>query len=83
MKDIIDINEITLFKEYKPVKSELEQWKESTLKSMFLLKELERLGASKYENIESIMDMIQDIHIPIHTEYDKEQAGIPSVFTNI
>lgn len=68
--------------DYSP-KTELEQWKECGLKSIFLLKQLDRLGASKNENYESIMDMIQDIRIPSYTPNDCENAGIPSVLTNI
>lgn len=75
--------EIHIIHDYTPPKSELDQWKEAALKSQFLLKELERLGAKKNENFESIMDMIQDIHLPNYTELDKEQAGIPSTFTNV
>jgi hypothetical protein len=78
-----DDHEITIIREYKLAKSELEQWKECGLKSLFLLKELERMGATNYDNLEPIMDMIQDVPLPQHTELDKEQAGIPSTFTNI
>jgi len=35
------------------------------------------------ENLEPVLDMIEDIQIPPHTEYDKEKAGIPSTLTNI
>lgn len=75
--------EIQLIKEYKPSKTELEKWKECGLKSLFLLKEIERMGGKKYENLEPILDMVQDIPLPNHTELDREKAGIPSVFTNI
>lgn len=75
--------EIYLIKEYIPPKSELDQWKGAALKSLFLLRELERLGAKKNENLEPLMDMIQDIHLPNYTELDKEQAGIPSTYTNV
>ena len=37
----------------------------------------------KYPNLEPILDMVQDIHLPPHTENDKEIAGIPSGLTNI
>jgi len=37
----------------------------------------------KNENLEPILDMIEDINIPVHTEYDKEFAGVPSSLTNI
>tara|TARA_B100000424_G_scaffold252638_1_gene229124 strand:- start:440 stop:892 length:453 start_codon:yes stop_codon:yes gene_type:complete len=74
---------INVIKEYKKPKTELEQWKECGLKSLFLLKELERMGATKYDNLEPLMDMVQDIELPPHTELDKEMAGVPSAFTNI
>lgn len=74
---------IHVIKEYKKTKTELEQWKECGLKSLFLLKELDRMGATKYDNLEPIMDMVQDIELPPHTEFDKEMAGVPSTFTNI
>ena len=41
------------------------------------------MGANKYENLEPIMDLVQDIKIPEHTDHDKESAGVPSTFTNI
>ena len=74
---------INVIKEYTKPKTELEQWKECGLKSLFLLKELDRMGATKYDNLEPIMDMVQDIELPPHTEFDKEMAGVPSTFTNI
>ena len=64
----------------KPV---LDQWKECALKSLYLLQQLERLGASNNDNLEPIMDMVQDITIPRHTYLDKELAGVPSVMTNV
>jgi hypothetical protein len=75
--------EIHLIKEYKPSKTELEKWKECGLKSLFLLKEIERMGGKQYENLEPILDLVQDIPLPTHTELDREKAGVPSVFTNI
>jgi len=74
---------IHITKEYKQPKRELDKWKECGLKSLFLLKELDRLGATKYDNLAPIMDMIQDIQLPDHTELDKDVAGVPSVFTNL
>ena len=73
---------------YNPPKSEIEQWKEFGLKSHYLLKEIEKITGGglceRYENLEPIMDMIQDIQIPQNcTEHDKEMAGIPSALTNI
>ena len=68
---------------YSPPKSELEKWKEVGLKSNYLLQELIKLGGMKYPNLEPILDMVQDIHLPPHTDNDKEIAGIPSGLTNI
>ena len=70
-------------KEYKIQKTDLEQWKEVGLKSNYLLKQLIKLGGRKYENLEPILDMVQDIKIPEHSAYDCEVAGIPSVLTNV
>jgi hypothetical protein len=75
--------EIHIIYEYIPKKPLIDQWMECGLKSIFLLKELGRMGATKYGNLEPIMDMIQDIKIPTHTEHDKENAGVPSALTNI
>ena len=69
--------------EYKPPKSELDQWKECAFKSYYLLNQLIMLGAKKDENLEPILDMVEDIQVPKHTEYDKEYAGVPSTLTNI
>ena len=74
---------IHITKEYKQPKKELDKWKECGLKSLFLLKELDRLGATKYDNLAPIMDMVQDIQLPDHTELDKDIAGVPSAFTNL
>jgi hypothetical protein len=67
----------------KDSSSQLDQWKEAALKSQFLLKELSRLGAGNNENYEPIMDMVQDIGFPEHSEQDKERAGVTSEFTNV
>jgi hypothetical protein len=77
---LIIINDI---KDYKPVKTVLEKWKEAAFKSLFLLTELRRMGASNNENLAPMVDMIDDISLPEHTEMDKELAGVPSTFTNI
>jgi len=82
LEDFEDLS-IHLIKEYHRPKTDLEQWKECGLKSLFLLKELERMGAKKHDNLEPMMDMVQDIKLPECTEMDKELAGIPSTFTNI
>ena len=52
-------------------------------KSYYLLTELDRMGASKNDNLAPMTDMIQDITIPAHTQHDKEFAGVPSTLTNI
>lgn len=70
-------------KEYKPVLDPLTMWRNASLKSMFLLGELIRLGAKNNETYDIILDMVQDIELPTFTEMDKEQAGVPSVFTNV
>lgn len=69
---------------YKPVKKEIDQWKECALKSKYLLDQVIKLGGMKYENLEPILDMVQDITVPSScSEVDKEMAGIPSTLTNI
>jgi len=60
----------------------LNSWKECALKSHYLLKQMERLGAGKNPNLEPLVDMIQDISVPEHSVVDKERAGIPSEITN-
>lgn len=80
--------EIEVCKEYKPKKSELEQWKEFGLKSHFLLKQIHKMtdggNHEMFGNIEPFLDLVQDLEIPENcTEADKEQAGIPSALTNI
>jgi len=74
---------IHIIKEYVKPKTELELWKECGLKSLFLLKEIERMGGKKNPNLEPMLDMVEDITLPPHTEMDKELAGVPSVFTNL
>ena len=56
-------------------KNELDKWKETAFKSLFLLTELKRMGASNNENLAPMIDMIEDINLPPHTELDKELAG--------
>lgn len=80
--------DIEVHKEYKPKKSELEQWKEFGLKSHFLLQQISKMtdgGKQKrYENIEPFLELVQDIKLPEScSEADKESAGIPSALTNI
>jgi hypothetical protein len=62
---------------------ELLNWKNTALKCDFLLKELKRLGCDRNDTYGSILDLHQDINIPEHSERDKDNAGIPSAFTNI
>lgn len=61
---------------------EKKDWMKAGLKFKYLLEQLDRLGASNNPNLECIMDMIQDVKIPEHGEFDKNEAGVPSVFTN-
>jgi hypothetical protein len=92
VKDVLEFSEqtneqplviINDIKDYKPPKNELDRWKETAFKSLFLLTELKRMGASNNENLAPMIDMIEDIILPPHTELDKELAGVPSVFTNV
>jgi hypothetical protein len=87
-------NEVQLYQKYAPKKSELDEWKETALKSQFLLTQIlkvtsekkgsELIISEKFESIAPMIDMIQDIEIPqTCTEADKEMAGIPSSLTNI
>ena len=96
MKDFDGSNIIIDF-DYKPKKTDLEEWKEFALKSHYLLKEIQKMTTTnkrdedgeviyheKYENIDIFLKMVQDIPIPhTCTESDKEKAGIPSLLTNI
>jgi len=52
------------------------------LKLKYLLEQLDRLGASGNPNLECIMDMVQDVEIPENGDFDKDDAGVPSIFTN-
>ena len=83
MKDFDGLN-IIIDSDYKPKKTELDQWKECALKSRYLLDQLIKLGGLKHDNLAPILDMVQDISIPnTCNEMDKELAGVPSVLTNI
>ena len=80
----LDGTNIIIDCEYNPPKKEIDQWKECALKSKYLLEQLIKLGGMKYENLEPILDMVQDITIPAScSEIDKEMAGVPSALTNI
>lgn len=70
-------------KDYIPILDPLTMWKNASLKSMYLLKELIRLGADKNDTYGMILDLVQDIKLPDFTEMDKEIAGVPSTFTNL
>ena len=74
---------IFIDKPFVPKKSELDCWKESSLKANFLLQEIIKMGGKSYENLEPMLDMVEDIKVPEHTDYDRELAGIPSKLTNI
>ena len=74
---------IILQKNYKPKKTELDLWKEVGLKSKYLLDQVIKLGGMKNDNLEPILDLVQYIEVPLHSEVDKEKAGIPSTLTNI
>ena len=67
--------------EIKYPKTELDRWKESTIKLDYLLNQLKRLGIEKNDNYSCIIDLHQDIDIPDISEFDKEKAGIPSALT--
>ncbi len=61
----------------------IDQWKRYGLKSMYLLQQIIKLGGMNYDNLVPILDMVQDIETPAHSEADKERAGIPSTLTNV
>jgi len=82
------VDEINYFymierKEYTQRLDPLTMWKNASLKSMYLLKELVRFGADKNDTYGMILDLVQDIKLPDFTEMDKEIAGVPSSFTNV
>lgn len=66
----------------KHLEKEKKQWMNAGLKLKYLLEQLDRLGASGNPNLECIMDMVQDVEIPDHGEFDKDDAGVPSHLTN-
>ena len=66
----------------KQLEKDKKQWMNAGLKLKYLLEQLDRLGASGNPNLECIMDMVQDVDIPEHGDFDKDDAGVPSVFTN-
>ena len=55
----------------------------SSLKMNYLMKEMIRMGAQDNPNLEPIIDLYQDIHLPEHDSIDLEAAGVPSELTNI
>jgi hypothetical protein len=76
-------NELYLIRDFTPKKSEVQQWRECGLKSLYLLDQLIKLGAKSNDTYESILDLVQDIPVPRHEQIDRENAGVPSAFTNI
>jgi len=78
-----DGDTVLISKKYEPPKSELDRWKECALKSKYLLDEIIKIGGMKYDNLEPILDMVQDINVPIHDDIERERAGVPSILTNI
>ena len=76
-------NELYLIKEFNPKKNEVQQWRECGLKSLYLLDQLMKLGAAQNDTYSVILDLVQDIPVPHHEQIDRENAGIPSAFTNI
>ena len=56
------------------------EWKKAAIKYNFLLKECIRLGGLSNDNLNPILDLVQDVAIPIFNEFDKEAAGVPSQF---
>ena len=42
-----------------------------------------KLGGMNYDSLEPILDLHQDIELDDHDEYEKDRAGIPSIFTNV
>ena len=63
--------------------SDLNKWKFNALKLDYLMKELIKLGGMNYDSLEPVLDLHQDILLDDHDEYEKDRAGIPSVFTNV
>jgi hypothetical protein len=63
--------------------SETHQWKFHALKLNYLLQQVIKLGGMANDNLAPVLDLHQDIHLPAHSEVDKEYAGIPSEFTNL
>jgi hypothetical protein len=72
-------NEIVI----KPRIFKEDKWKEAALKSQYLLEQLKRLGVANNPNYEPIIDLVQDIEFPEHSEQDKELAGVTSGLTNV
>lgn len=67
----------------KKLEKDKKQWMNAGLKLKYLLEQLDRLGASGNPNLECIMDMVQDVDIPEHGDFDKDDAGVPSHLTNV
>ena len=55
----------------------------SLLKNICLIEQLIRLGAKDNPNLEAILDLHQDIEMPVIEPIDLEAAGIPNEYTNL
>ena len=65
-------------------KTELNTWKSCALKSKFLIDQISKLGGNNInDTLKTLIDLFQDIIYPNITEEDKEDAGVPSLLTNI
>ena len=63
--------------------SELNQWKFNALKLDYLIKEVIKLGGKHNDILEPILDLHEDIKLGPVSEWYKDIAGVPSMFTNI
>lgn len=55
----------------------------SLLKNKYLIEQLIRLGAKDNPNYEAILDLHQDIEMPVIEPIDLEAAGVPNEYTNM
>lgn len=55
----------------------------AALKMNYLIQEMIRMGGLNNPNLEPILELHQDIHLPEHDSIDLEAAGVPNEFTNI
>jgi len=63
--------------------SELNRWKFNALKLDYLIRELIKLGAKNNETLDIVLDLHEDITLDSVSEWYKDVAGVPSIFTNI